>query len=173
MDPQEKDKDPEKDPGALASHPSYTDKDFEGKNRSSHITPHSPPSNHYSSFKGHRAHAMYVGFHVPGAYRRRGHHRRHKHKNGHKKRDDGMLSSDQQDIRPGTVHQHWRDLLFLNVKLRCSCLLLFTVTPPAERVHFILGEDDQDGLHESHPLFSELEELCGDGTDQEWRETAR
>ena len=47
------------------------------------------------------------------------------------------------------------------------------VTPPAERVQFILGEDDQDGAHESHPLFSELEELCGDGHDQEWRETAR
>ena len=72
------------------------------------------------------------------------------------------------------------------------------ITPPAERVQFILGksfviashsqltshltfskfaftlgEDDQDGLHESHPLFSELEELCGDSSDQQWRETAR
>lgn len=48
-----------RDPGALTSHPSYTDKDFEG----------------------HRAHTVYVGLHVPG-YRRRasasgasGHHR--------------------------------------------------------------------------------------------------
>ncbi|RWS31538.1 sodium bicarbonate cotransporter 3-like isoform X9 [Leptotrombidium deliense] len=116
-----------KDPGAFTSHSSYTDKDFEG----------------------HRAHAVYVGFHVPGGYKRRGHHRRHRHhKNGNgKKRDDGTLSADQQDTRP--------------------------VTPPAERVHFILGEDDLDGTHESHPLFSELEELCGDGNEQEWRETAR
>ncbi|XP_015786320.1 sodium-driven chloride bicarbonate exchanger isoform X3 [Tetranychus urticae] len=119
-----------KDPGVLTTHPSYTDTDFEG----------------------HRAHAMYVGFHVPGgSYRRRGHHRRHKHhhhKNGHtKKREDGTLSSEQSDIRP--------------------------VTPPAERVQFILGEDDQDGAHESHPLFSELEELVSDGNELEWRETAR
>ncbi|OQR71416.1 electroneutral sodium bicarbonate exchanger 1-like, partial [Tropilaelaps mercedesae] len=49
-----------RDPGALTTHPSYTDKDFEG----------------------HRAHTVYVGLHVPG-YRRRasasgpsGHHRR-------------------------------------------------------------------------------------------------
>ena len=50
-----------------------------------------------------------------------------------------------------------------------------SVTPPSERVHFILGEDDQDGLHESHPLFSELEELVctGESGEQEWRETAR
>jgi len=47
------------------------------------------------------------------------------------------------------------------------------ITPPAERVQFILGEDDVDGSHESHPLFSELEELCGEGPDQQWRETAR
>lgn len=47
------------------------------------------------------------------------------------------------------------------------------ITPPAERVQFILGEDDLDGSHESHPLFSELEELFGDGADQQWRETAR
>ena len=46
-------------------------------------------------------------------------------------------------------------------------------TPPAERVQFILGEDDVDGTHESHPLFSELEELCGEGAEQQWRETAR
>ncbi|XP_053204629.1 sodium-driven chloride bicarbonate exchanger-like isoform X3 [Panonychus citri] len=123
-----------KDPGVLTTHPSYADTDFEG----------------------HRAHAMYVGFHVPGgSYRRRGHHRRHKHhhhkNNGHnggtKKREDGTLSSEQSDIRP--------------------------VTPPAERVQFILGEDDQDGTHESHPLFSELEELVSDGHESEWRETAR
>ncbi|KAI1291988.1 Sodium-driven chloride bicarbonate exchanger [Halotydeus destructor] len=114
-----------KDPGVQGSQHGQTDLDLEG----------------------HRAHSMYVGFHVPGSgYRRRGHHRRHHrhhhHKNGHKKDGNG------QDDRP--------------------------VTPPSERVHFILGEDDTDGLHESHPLFSELEELVstGDG-DVEWKETAR
>lgn len=53
--------------------------------------------------------------------------------------------------------------------------MIVPVTPPAERVHFILGEDDQDGSHESHPVFSELEELVpvGDGSEFEWKETAR
>lgn len=53
--------------------------------------------------------------------------------------------------------------------------MLSPVTPPSERVHFILGEDDQDGQHSSHPLFSELEELVCTGEDgeMEWRERAR
>ena len=54
-------------------------------------------------------------------------------------------------------------------------ILLSTVTPPADRVHWLLGEDDQDGSHMSHPLFSELEELVSTGEDgeMEWRERAR
>lgn len=53
--------------------------------------------------------------------------------------------------------------------------LFLTVTPPAQRVQFILGEDiDADGQTlESHPLFSEMEELFKDGDDLEWKETAR
>ncbi|KAL1435434.1 hypothetical protein MTO96_000111 [Rhipicephalus appendiculatus] len=113
-----------KDPGALTSHPSYTDKDFEG----------------------HRAHTVYVGLHVPG-YRRRGHrrHHRHHHKNGHARKDEGGAAGDGN-------HR--------------------SVTPPAERVHFILGEEE-DGLHEAHPLFSEMEILCAEGDEMEWREAAR
>lgn len=113
-----------KDPGALTSHPSYTDKDFEG----------------------HRAHTVYVGLHVPG-YRRRGHrrHHRHHHKNGHARKEDGGAAGDGN-------HR--------------------SVTPPAERVHFILGEEE-DGLHEAHPLFSEMEILCAEGDEMEWREAAR
>ncbi|CAG7728144.1 unnamed protein product [Allacma fusca] len=50
----------------------------------------------------------------------------------------------------------------------------YIVTPPAQRVQFILGEDaDADGNHESHPLFSEMEELVQHGDDIEWKETAR
>nr|XP_042908691.1 sodium bicarbonate cotransporter 3 isoform X2 [Parasteatoda tepidariorum] len=100
-------------------------------------------------FEGHRAHTVYVGLHVPG-YHRRSHHRRHRHhhKNGHKKKEDGTSVEYPHDIhRP--------------------------VTPPAERVHFILGEGEDDGLHESHPLFSEMEELHYEGDEMEWRETAR
>lgn len=47
------------------------------------------------------------------------------------------------------------------------------VTPPAQRVQFILGEDVDDGTHESHPLFSEMEELVKEGDEIEWKETAR
>ncbi|XP_014236719.1 electroneutral sodium bicarbonate exchanger 1 isoform X8 [Trichogramma pretiosum] len=49
----------------------------------------------------------------------------------------------------------------------------FEVTPPAQRVQFILGEEVGDDAHESHPLFSEMEELCRDGDELEWKETAR
>ncbi|XP_023223623.1 sodium-driven chloride bicarbonate exchanger-like [Centruroides sculpturatus] len=125
MEPSAPDEAP-RDPGALITHPSYTDQDFEG----------------------HRAHTVYVGLHVPG-YRRRSHHRRHHrhHKNGQKKREDGTTADYNNEFHK-------------------------PVTPPAERVHFILGEDE-DGTHEAHPLFSEMEELHGDGDDMEWRETAR
>ncbi|KAK6632261.1 hypothetical protein RUM44_007302 [Polyplax serrata] len=47
------------------------------------------------------------------------------------------------------------------------------ITPPAQRVQFILGEDAEDGVHEPHPLFSEMEELVTDGDQTEWKETAR
>ncbi|XP_044266191.1 sodium bicarbonate cotransporter 3 isoform X4 [Tribolium madens] len=46
-------------------------------------------------------------------------------------------------------------------------------TPPSQRVQFILGEDVDDEKHESHPLFSEMEELVTEGGDMEWKETAR
>lgn len=49
----------------------------------------------------------------------------------------------------------------------------FLGTPPAQRVQFILGEDANDDTHESHPLFSEMEELVGQGDEMEWKETAR
>lgn len=52
---------------------------------------------------------------------------------------------------------------------RTHCL----VTPPAQRVQFILGEEVGDDAHESHPLFSEMEELVRDGDEMEWKETAR
>lgn len=49
------------------------------------------------------------------------------------------------------------------------------VTPPSQRVQFILGEDDDDdGTHLSHPLFSEMETLTEmEGGELEWKETAR
>jgi len=47
------------------------------------------------------------------------------------------------------------------------------VTPPAQRVQFILGEDVDDGTHVSHPLFSEMGMLVKEGDEIEWKETAR
>ncbi|KAK1136210.1 hypothetical protein K0M31_000775 [Melipona bicolor] len=55
--------------------------------------------------------------------------------------------------------------------LRDACEI--AVTPPAQRVQFILGEEVGDDAHESHPLFSEMEELVRDGDEMEWKETAR
>ncbi|XP_023174801.2 electroneutral sodium bicarbonate exchanger 1 isoform X15 [Drosophila hydei] len=49
----------------------------------------------------------------------------------------------------------------------------FEVTPPAQRVQFILGEDVDDGSHVSHPLFSEMGTLVKEGDEIEWKETAR
>lgn len=40
-------------------------------------------------------------------------------------------------------------------------------------MQFILGEEIDDGTHESHPLFSEMGELVKDGDELEWKETAR
>ena len=48
------------------------------------------------------------------------------------------------------------------------------MTPPAQRVQFILGQEGQDMEHESHPVFSEMEELIvGEDGNMEWKETAR
>ncbi|XP_065203094.1 sodium bicarbonate cotransporter 3 isoform X2 [Planococcus citri] len=47
------------------------------------------------------------------------------------------------------------------------------ITPPAQRVQFILGEDAENCSHEPHPLFTEMEELVRDETGMEWKETAR
>ena len=50
----------------------------------------------------------------------------------------------------------------------------FPVTPPAQRVQFILGQESQDVEHETHPVFSEMEELIvGEDGNMEWKETAR
>ncbi len=62
-----------------------------------------------------------------------------------------------------------------SILMRCSLFSYSSaVTPPAQRVQFILGEDMDDGAHEPHPLFSEMEELFLDSDgEMEWKETAR
>ncbi|KOX70859.1 Sodium bicarbonate cotransporter 3 [Melipona quadrifasciata] len=94
-------------------------------------------------YEGHRAHTVYVGVHLPGERRHRRHHKHH-----HSQRQ--TYSADKENVdndRP--------------------------ITPPAQRVQFILGEELGDDAHESHPLFSEMEELVRDGDEMEWKETAR
>ncbi|XP_069941371.1 sodium-driven chloride bicarbonate exchanger isoform X4 [Cherax quadricarinatus] len=107
--------------------------------------------------EGHRAHSIYVGVHVPGNYRRRSRHHRHRHHHHHKTSKDG---SDNRPVMP---------------PLDEDCPDGFSLTPPSQRVQFILGEDDDDdGTHDSHPLFSEMETLTEmEGGELEWKETAR
>ncbi|XP_030384757.1 electroneutral sodium bicarbonate exchanger 1 isoform X11 [Scaptodrosophila lebanonensis] len=104
-----------------------------------------------NDFEGHRAHTVYVGVHVPGGRRHSQRRRKHHHSGGG---GDGggsgrdSISEKQQEVeRP--------------------------VTPPAQRVQFILGEDVDDGTHVSHPLFSEMGMLVKEGDEIEWKETAR
>ncbi|EAT37256.1 AAEL010738-PA [Aedes aegypti] len=98
-------------------------------------------------YEGHRAHTVYVGVHIPGSSRRHSQRRRHKHHQQSKDSGDKSSASTESD-RP--------------------------VTPPAQRVQFILGgEVGDDGNHESHPLFSEMEELVKEGDEMAWKETAR
>ena len=58
----------------------------------------------------------------------------------------------------------------------CVCLCL-PVTPPAQRVQFLIGReevcDDED--HQAHAMFCEMEELRPSGEDgeKEWKEIAR
>ncbi|EGI60561.1 Sodium-driven chloride bicarbonate exchanger [Acromyrmex echinatior] len=94
-------------------------------------------------YEGHRAHTVYVGVHLPGERRHRRHHKHH-----HSQRQPYPCGKEDADNdRP--------------------------ITPPAQRVQFILGEEVGDDAHESHPLFSEMEELVKDGDEMEWKETAR
>uniref|UniRef100_A0A182LYA5 Anion exchange protein n=1 Tax=Anopheles culicifacies TaxID=139723 RepID=A0A182LYA5_9DIPT len=101
-------------------------------------------------FEGHRAHTVFVGVHIPGSSRRHSQRRRHKHHQASRENGDkGSAGSETE--RP--------------------------VTPPAQRVQFILGGEvggEGDGAqHESHPLFSEMEELVKEGDEMAWKETAR
>jgi len=65
----------------------------------------------------------------------------------------------------------------------CGLLLMLVVfvygavTPPAQRVQFLLGRDEEfdDEDHQAHAMFCEMEELRATGEDgeKEWKEVAR
>ncbi|XP_033828002.1 solute carrier family 4 member 4a isoform X1 [Periophthalmus magnuspinnatus] len=102
-------------------------------------------------------HTVYIGVRVPKSYRRR---RRHRRKTGHKDRKERV--SENADEKSDTE----------NNEEASNSILKPLISPAAERVRFILGEED-DGPAPPQ-LFTELDELLSvDGQEMEWKETAR
>ncbi|KAM6930826.1 solute carrier family 4 member 4a isoform 6-T6 [Xenentodon cancila] len=102
-------------------------------------------------------HTIYIGVRVPKSYRRR---RRHRRRAGHKDRKEKLTEnvSDRSDTE--------------NNDEAGNSILKPLISPAAERIRFILGEDD-DGPSPPQ-LFTELDELLSvDGQEMEWKETAR
>nr|XP_025034229.1 electrogenic sodium bicarbonate cotransporter 1 isoform X4 [Pelodiscus sinensis] len=104
-------------------------------------------------------HTVYVGVHVPKSYRRR---RRHRRRAGLKeKKEKEKISenySDKSDVE--------------NADETSSGILKPLISPAAERIRFILGEEDDSPAPPQ--LFTELDELLAvDGQEMEWKETAR
>ncbi|KAL7742177.1 hypothetical protein ACLKA6_005447 [Drosophila palustris] len=112
-----------------------------------------------NDFEGHRAHTVYVGVHVPGG--RRHSTRRRKH---HHSATSAVAGTVVGGSAPGMPRGSIGDKQQEAER---------PVTPPAQRVQFILGEDVDDGSHVSHPLFSEMGMLVKEGDEIEWKETAR
>ncbi|XP_070804490.1 electrogenic sodium bicarbonate cotransporter 1 [Pituophis catenifer annectens] len=97
-------------------------------------------------------HTVYIGVHVPKSYRRRRHHRRRPKE---RKEKEKITESDAENIDEGGGH-----------------ILKPLISPAAERIRFILGEDDDSPAPPQ--LFTELDELLPvDGQEFEWKETAR
>ncbi|XP_042567335.1 electrogenic sodium bicarbonate cotransporter 1 [Cyprinus carpio] len=102
-------------------------------------------------------HTVYIGVHVPKSYRRR---RRHRRRSNHKERRERLAEnvSDKSDTETADDPS--------------SSILKPLITPAAERIRFILGEDDSGPPPPQ--LFTELDELLSvDGHEMEWKETAR
>uniref|UniRef100_A0A3B4FCM3 Anion exchange protein n=1 Tax=Pundamilia nyererei TaxID=303518 RepID=A0A3B4FCM3_9CICH len=100
-------------------------------------------------------HTIYIGVHVPKSYRRR---RRHRRKTGHKDRKEKLMENvfDKSETE--------------NNDEASNSILKPLISPAAERIRFILGEDD-DGPAPPQ-LFTELDELLSvDGQEMEWKET--
>ncbi|KAM6975747.1 electrogenic sodium bicarbonate cotransporter 1-like isoform 3-T4 [Tautogolabrus adspersus] len=99
-------------------------------------------------------HTVYIGVHVPKSYHRR---RRHRRKSSHKEKRE----------RPDQSTEGYKsdgEESYANI--------LKPLISPAERIRFILGEED-DGPPPPQ-LFTELDELLSvDGQEMEWKETAR
>ncbi|XP_009293411.1 electrogenic sodium bicarbonate cotransporter 1 isoform X2 [Danio rerio] len=102
-------------------------------------------------------HTVYIGVNVPKSYRRR---RRHRRRSSHRERRERVTEnvSDKSDTE--------------NADDSSSSILKPLISPAAERIRFILGEDDSGPPPPQ--LFTELDELLAvDGQELEWKETAR
>uniref|UniRef100_A0A3Q1HH85 Anion exchange protein n=1 Tax=Acanthochromis polyacanthus TaxID=80966 RepID=A0A3Q1HH85_9TELE len=102
-------------------------------------------------------HTIYIGVHVPKSFRRR---RRHRRRTTHKDRKERLTENafDKSDTE--------------NNDEASNSILKPLISPAAERIRFILGEED-DGPAPPQ-LFTELDELLSvDGQEMEWKETAR
>ncbi|XP_039443925.1 electrogenic sodium bicarbonate cotransporter 1 isoform X4 [Culex pipiens pallens] len=128
-------------------------------------------------YEGHRAHTVFVGVHIPGSSRRHSQRRRHKqHASSQSQgagsgRENGDKNSGGSDAeRPASLPKpHVVTQRRFSVGVDDGEFF----TPPAQRVQFILGGEVDDSQHESHPLFSEMEELVKEGDEMAWKETAR
>ncbi|XP_044537536.1 electrogenic sodium bicarbonate cotransporter 1 [Gracilinanus agilis] len=104
-------------------------------------------------------HTIYIGVHVPKSYRRR---RRHKRKAGHRERREKERNSENYSDKSDVE----------NADESSGSILKPLISPAAERIRFILGEDDDSPAPPQ--LFTELDELLAvDGQEMEWKETAR
>ncbi|KAF6734989.1 Electrogenic sodium bicarbonate cotransporter 1 [Oryzias melastigma] len=100
-------------------------------------------------------HTVYIGVHVPKSYHRR---RRHRRKSSHKEKRERAEHSTEGYKSDGENDS--------------SACILKPLISPAERIRFILGEED-DGPPPPQ-LFTELDELLSvDGQELEWKETSR
>ncbi|XP_028274443.1 electrogenic sodium bicarbonate cotransporter 1-like isoform X2 [Parambassis ranga] len=102
-------------------------------------------------------HTVYIGVHVPKSYHRR---RRHRRKSSHKEKRERPEQSTEGYKSDGENADD------------SAASILKPLISPAERIRFILGEED-DGPPPPQ-LFTELDELlAGEGQEMEWKETAR
>ncbi|XP_053195364.1 electrogenic sodium bicarbonate cotransporter 1-like [Scomber japonicus] len=102
-------------------------------------------------------HTVYIGVHVPKSYHRR---RRHRRKSSHKEKRERPEQSTEEYKSDGENADE------------SAAHTLKPLISPAERIRFILGEED-DGPPPPQ-LFTELDELLSvDGQEMEWKETAR
>ncbi|XP_074806530.1 electrogenic sodium bicarbonate cotransporter 1 isoform X9 [Natator depressus] len=104
-------------------------------------------------------HTVYIGVHVPKSYRRR---RRHRRKPGLKEKKEREKISEYYSDKSDAE----------NADETSSGILKPLISPAAERIRFILGEEDDSPAPPQ--LFTELDELLAvDGQEMEWKETAR